>query len=104
MQWSIDRNGALSRADPASLVLPPIMDPHTANNAETQAQDPHSLLNWTWRILAVQAVQGVWLCLKCLPTNRRILAYTREYTREDGHTEIIPVRGQRKCAAPRRRS
>ena len=27
MQWSPDRNGGFSRADPAALVLPPIMDP-----------------------------------------------------------------------------
>ena len=27
MQWSPDRNGGFSRADPARLVLPPIMDP-----------------------------------------------------------------------------
>ncbi|RYZ63977.1 MAG: maltose alpha-D-glucosyltransferase, partial [Proteobacteria bacterium] len=27
MQWSVDRNGGFSRADPASMVLPPIMDP-----------------------------------------------------------------------------
>ena len=27
MQWSVDRNGGFSRADPAQLVLPPIMDP-----------------------------------------------------------------------------
>ena len=26
MQWSLDRNGGFSRADPARLVLPPIMD------------------------------------------------------------------------------
>ncbi len=27
MQWSPDRNGGFSRADPQSLFLPPIMDP-----------------------------------------------------------------------------
>src|SRR5471030_3261701 len=45
MQWSIDRNGGFSRADPASLVLPPIMDPqygYLSVNVETQAGDPHS--------------------------------------------------------------
>src|SRR3546814_7960499 len=55
MQWSIDRNGGFSRADPASLVLPPIMDPqygYQSVNVETQAGDPHSLLNWTRRMLA----------------------------------------------------
>nr|AFK94626.2 trehalose synthase [Pseudomonas sp. P8005] len=95
MQWSIDRNGGFSRADPASLVLPPIMDPqygYQSVNVETQAQDPHSLLNWTRRMLAVRKQSKAFGrgSLKMLsPTNRRILAYTREYTGEDGHTEII---------------
>ena len=47
MQWSPDRNGGFSRADPAALVLPPIMDPlygYQAVNVEAQARDPHSLL------------------------------------------------------------
>ena len=47
MQWSPDRNGGFSRADPAALVLPPIMDPlygYEAVNVEAQTRDPHSLL------------------------------------------------------------
>ncbi|MFF7709167.1 maltose alpha-D-glucosyltransferase [Pseudomonas sp. NPDC007930] len=95
MQWSIDRNGGFSRADPASLVLPPVQDSlygFAAVNVEAQASDPHSLLNWTRRMLAVRQQsrafgRGV---LKMLaPSNRRILAYTREYQAEDGRTEII---------------
>jgi maltose alpha-D-glucosyltransferase/alpha-amylase len=95
MQWSIDRNGGFSRADPASLVLPPIMDPlygYQSVNVETQAQDPHSLLNWTRRMLAIRKQSKAFGrgALKMLsPTNRRILAYTREYTGVDGKTEII---------------
>ncbi|MDY7532955.1 maltose alpha-D-glucosyltransferase [Pseudomonas sp. Bout1] len=95
MQWSIDRNGGFSRADPASLVLPPIMDPqygYLSINVETQTQDPHSLLNWTRRMLAVRKQSKAFGrgSLKMLsPTNRRILAYTREYTGADGKTEII---------------
>ena len=57
MQWSPDRNGGFSRADPASLVLPPIMDSvygFQAVNVEAQSHDPHSLLNWTRRKLAVR--------------------------------------------------
>ena len=57
MQWSVDRNGGFSRADPAKLVLPPIMDPiygFQAVNVEAQASDPHSLLNWMRRMLAVR--------------------------------------------------
>ena len=95
MQWSIDRNGGFSRADPASLVLPPIMDPQygfQSVNVETQAQDPHSLLNWTRRMLAVRKQSkafGRGRLNMLSPANRRILAYTREFTGEDGRTEII---------------
>jgi len=95
MQWSIDRNGGFSRADPASLVLPPIMDPqygYQSVNVETQTQDPHSLLNWTRRMLAVRKQSKAFGrgSLKMLsPSNRRILAYTREYVGADGKNEII---------------
>ncbi|ROL69541.1 maltose alpha-D-glucosyltransferase [Pseudomonas chlororaphis] len=95
MQWSIDRNGGFSRADPASLVLPPIMDPlygYPSVNVETQAGDPHSLLNWTRRMLATRQQSKAFGrgTLKMLsPSNRRILAYTREYTGPDGKHEII---------------
>ncbi|WP_171902643.1 putative maltokinase, partial [Pseudomonas sp. AP19] len=84
-----------SRADPASLVLPPIMDPqygYLSVNVETQAQDPHSLLNWTRRMLAVRKQSKAFGrgSLKMLsPSNRRILAYTREYTGPDGRNELI---------------
>jgi maltose alpha-D-glucosyltransferase/alpha-amylase len=55
MQWSPDRNGGFSRADPQSLVLPPLRDTlygYEAVNVESQARDPHSLLNWMRRMLA----------------------------------------------------
>ena len=57
MQWSPDRNGGFSKADPAALVLPPLQDAmygFQAVNVETQARDPHSLLNWMRRMLAVR--------------------------------------------------
>ncbi|MFQ6572207.1 maltose alpha-D-glucosyltransferase [Pseudomonas sp. UM16] len=95
MQWSIDRNGGFSRADPARLVLPPIMDPlygFASVNVEAQAHDPHSLLNWNRRLLAVRKQQKAFGrgSLKMLsPSNRRILAYLREYNGPDGSSEII---------------
>ncbi|MET1077684.1 MAG: maltose alpha-D-glucosyltransferase [Pseudomonas sp.] len=94
MQWSIDRNGGFSRADPARLVLPPIQDPlygYLSVNVETQREDPHSLLNWTKRLLAVRKRQQVFGrgSLKMLsPSNRRVLAYLREYE-SGGQTETI---------------
>ncbi|WP_369930136.1 maltose alpha-D-glucosyltransferase [Xanthomonas sp. NCPPB 2632] len=88
MQWSVDRNGGFSRADPASLVLPPIMDPlygYQAINVEAQGRDPHSLLNWTRRMLAVRKRYKAFGrgTLKFLyPGNRKVLAYLREFEGE----------------------
>ncbi|RZA00036.1 MAG: alpha-amylase, partial [Moraxellaceae bacterium] len=95
MQWSDDRNGGFSRADPASLIAPVIMDPlygFQSVNVEVQAQDTHSLLNWTRRMLSVRKQQKAFGrgTLKMLaPANRRILAYLREYTSPEGTSEII---------------
>ncbi|MFO1387891.1 maltose alpha-D-glucosyltransferase [Cellvibrio sp.] len=95
MQWSDDRNGGFSRADPASLIAPTIMDPlygFQAINVEAQARDTHSLLNWTRRMLAVRKQQKAFGRgnLKLLaPANRRIFAYLREYTSPEGVSEII---------------
>lgn len=95
MQWSPDRNGGFSRADPQRLVLPPIMDPlygYQTVNVEAQSHDPHSLLNWTRRMLAVRKQQkafGRGSLRTLTPSNRRILAYIREYTDADGNTEVI---------------
>ncbi|HEY0914475.1 MAG TPA: maltose alpha-D-glucosyltransferase [Solimonas sp.] len=95
MQWSVDRNGGFSRVDPAALVLPPVMDPvygYQAVNVETQDRDPHSLLNWTRRMLRIRGQHKAFGrgTLKLLyPRNRRVLAYLREYTAEDGSSETI---------------
>jgi maltose alpha-D-glucosyltransferase/alpha-amylase len=88
MQWSSDRNGGFSRADPQGLYLPPIMDPiygFASVNAEAQAREPSSLLNWTRRILAVRKAykafgRGTFELLR--PGNRKILAYVRRYGSE----------------------
>ena len=88
MQWSPDRNAGFSHADPARLVLPPIMDPiygYGALNVEAQSSDAHSLLNWTRRMLALRGRhsafgRGTIRFLK--PANRKILAYLREYEDE----------------------
>jgi len=88
MQWSPDRNGGFSKADPARLVLPPIMDPlygYEALNVEAQAADAHSLLNWTRRMLSLRGKHTAFGrgSLRFLaPGNRKILAYLREYQGE----------------------
>ena len=95
MQWSIDRNGGFSRADPASLVLPPIMDPiygFYAVNVEAQAADQHSTLNWTRRMLAVRKrfrAFGRGSQRFLYPGNRKVLAFLRELRGADGSDETI---------------
>ncbi|MFD2189649.1 maltose alpha-D-glucosyltransferase [Pistricoccus aurantiacus] len=89
MQWSMDRNGGFSRADPAKLVLPPIMDPlygFQAINVEAQTRDPHSLLNNMRRLLTVRGQHRAFSRggLQLLsPSNRHILAYLRELPGDD---------------------
>ena len=85
MQWSPDRNGGFSRADPAALVLPAIMDPlygYEAINVEAQTRDPHSILNWMRRMLAVRRRHpafGRGTLTFLYPKNRKVLAYLRQY-------------------------
>ena len=85
MQWSPDRNGGFSRADPAALVLPPIMDPlygYGSVNVEAQSRDPHSLLNWMRRMLTVRnrhPAFGRGQLTLLYPKNRKVLAYLRQY-------------------------
>lgn len=104
MQWSNDRNGGFSRADPASLTLPLIMDPlygFQAVNVEAQARDAHSLLNWTRRMLSIRKQQKAFGrgSLKILsPANRRILAYLREYNAGDAGEIILCVANMSRAA------
>jgi maltose alpha-D-glucosyltransferase/alpha-amylase len=85
MQWSPDRNAGFSRADPARLYLPPIMDPiygYDAVNVESQQRDPSSLLNWTKRVITVRQQHpafGRGTLRLLYPRNRKILAYLREH-------------------------
>ena len=57
MQWTGDRNAGFSRADPARLFAPPVMDPvygYQAINVEAQERSPSSLLNWMRRMLTLR--------------------------------------------------
>lgn len=88
MQWTSDRNGGFSRADPQRVYLPPIQDPvygFEAVNVEAQARETSSLLNWTRRMLAVRAGskafgRGRFTMLH--PGNRKVLAYVRDHEGE----------------------
>jgi maltose alpha-D-glucosyltransferase/alpha-amylase len=84
MQWSLDRNGGFSRADPAKLFLPAIQDPvygYNAVNVEAQLASPSSLLTWMRRLIAVRRSHlafGRGGLRFLYPSNRKVLAYLRE--------------------------
>ncbi|ADQ85646.1 maltose alpha-D-glucosyltransferase [Methylovorus sp. MP688] len=112
MQWTPDRNGGFSLTDPARLVLPLNMDTlygYQAVNVEAQSADPHSLLNWMRRLLAVRKQfyafgRGSFRLL--YPANRKILAYLREYKPQDilehgsPNTAFDPTADARANSAP----
>jgi maltose alpha-D-glucosyltransferase/alpha-amylase len=90
MQWNADRNGGFSRADPARLYAPPIMDSvygFGAVNVEAQDRSPHSLLAWMRRIVALRqrhvATFGRGALEILRPANRRILAFIRRFEADD---------------------
>src|SRR5690606_7513029 len=83
MQWSMDRNGGFSQANPQALYLPPIMDPvygFQTINVEAQEADPSSLLNWMRRIVGVRkqhSAFGRGDFIMLYPANRRVMVYIR---------------------------
>jgi maltose alpha-D-glucosyltransferase/alpha-amylase len=85
MQWTPDRNGGFSRADPARLYAPMIMDPvygYEAVNVEAQSRSLSSLLNATKKLVAVRKStlafgRGTMTFIR--PANRAVLAYVRQY-------------------------
>ncbi|MGH9664034.1 MAG: putative maltokinase, partial [Bryobacteraceae bacterium] len=83
MQWSGDRNAGFSRATPARLFSPVIMDPvygYDALNVEQQQSDASSLLNWTSNMIALRKLFRVFGrgTIEFLhPANRKVLAYLR---------------------------
>ncbi len=88
MQWSPDRNGGFSRADPARLFAPMIMDPvygYEAVNVEAQSRSLSSLLSATKRLISVRKStlafgRGTMTFIR--PANRSVLAYVRQYNDE----------------------
>ncbi|MFO1110247.1 MAG: maltose alpha-D-glucosyltransferase [Bradyrhizobium sp.] len=88
MQWTSDRNGGFSRADPARLYAPMIMDPvygYEAVNVEAQSRSLGSLLSATKKLIAVRkstAAFGRGSMVFVRPENRAVLAYVRQYRDE----------------------
>ncbi len=93
MQWTGDRNAGFSRAVPAKLFSPVVMDPvwgYEAINVEAQQSDPSSLLSWMRNMIALRKLFRVFGrgSLKFLhPSNRKVLAYVRE----DGDERVLCV-------------
>ncbi|HUF57486.1 MAG TPA: maltose alpha-D-glucosyltransferase [Thermohalobaculum sp.] len=83
MQWSADRNGGFSRANPQALYLPTIQDPvygYESINVEAQSANAGSLLNWMRRMIRIRKRQkafGRGTLDFIYPRNRKILAYIR---------------------------
>ena len=102
MQWTPDRNGGFSRADPARLYAPMIMDPvygYEAVNVEAQSRDRSSLLSWMKRLLQVRRStqafgRGTLRVIR--PGNRRVLVYLREH----GADTILCVANLARSAQP----
>src|SRR4029077_5598426 len=88
MQWSGDRNAGFSDSNRQRLYLPVITDPeyhYETVNVETQHQNPHSLLSWMKRVIALRKRhrafgRGTLELLR--PENRKILAFVRRYESE----------------------
>jgi len=88
MQWSGDRNAGFSRANPQKLYLPVIIDAeyhYEAVNVEAQQNNPHSVLWWMKRLIALRKrfqAFGRGSVEFLYPENRKILAFVRRYQDE----------------------
>ncbi len=84
MQWSADRNAGFSRASPQKLFLPIGIDPeyhYEAVNVEAQQNNPHSLLWWMKRLIALSRrykAFGRGRMEILTPENRKIFAFIRQ--------------------------
>lgn len=88
MQWSPDRNGGFSRANPQRLILPTIIDPeysYETVNVEVQGANPSSLLWWMKRMIGLRrqhAAFGRGSLHLLAPENRKVLAFLRRHGSE----------------------
>jgi len=88
MQWSGDRNAGFSRGNPQRLYLPVILDPeyhYGTVNVEAQQNNPHSLLWWMKRLIALRKKYKAFArgSIELLyPDNRKVLAFIRKHEDE----------------------
>jgi maltose alpha-D-glucosyltransferase/alpha-amylase len=85
MQWSPDRNAGFSSGNPQRLYSPVIIDSEylfETINVETQQKNPHSLLWWMKRLIALRqhyAALRRGSVELLAPENHKILAFTRDH-------------------------
>ncbi len=88
MQWSSDRNAGFSRANPQKLYMPVTIDPeyhYEAVNVEAQQNNPHALIWWMKRLLALSRrfkAFGRGSMELLTPENRRVFAFLRRQGEE----------------------
>ncbi len=95
MQWSVDRNGGFSRADPNKLYLPANSGwvyGYQAVNVERQIDQPDSLLQWTRRMVEIRKryralAEGTFEDLK--GSNPAVLSFLREFVDDKGNGETV---------------
>jgi maltose alpha-D-glucosyltransferase/alpha-amylase len=106
MQWNSDRNAGFSKAVPAQLYFPVIMDPiwgYQSINVEAQQSDQSSLLHWTRNMIALRKLfhvfgRGTQEFLN--PENRKILAYVRQYQEGDNCETVLCVANLSRFSQP----
>jgi maltose alpha-D-glucosyltransferase / alpha-amylase len=102
MQWTPDRNGGFSDADPARLYLPAIMDPiygYQSVNVEAQSRTPQSLLHWTRQLIGIRRSHpafGMGGYFEIGVSNPSVLAFVREF----GDDVVLCVNNLSRFAQP----
>ncbi|UIZ91715.1 maltose alpha-D-glucosyltransferase [Corynebacterium sp. CNCTC7651] len=95
MQWSNDRNGGFSKADPERLYLPPVRNDQYGFhivNVESQVNQDNSLLHWVRTLVHIRKQYkafGRGSYIEVEHGNEQVLAFIREYTDDNGRTERI---------------
>jgi len=85
MQWTSDRNGGFSTANPGKLHLPAVQDPvfgYQSVNVEAELDNASSLLHWTRRMIHTRKQHpsfGLGGFSDLGGSNPSVLSYVREY-------------------------
>lgn len=88
MQWSNDRNGGFSKADPERLYLPPVRNDqygYDIVNVESQMKLENSLLQWVRQMIMIRKQYrafGRGSYIEVDHENPQVLAFIREYEGE----------------------